>query len=58
MNNYDRDILSSQKSKKCYEITSPLIQQYLQAKIEFVLEIPKRSTLELSRDQRMLKISE
>jgi len=38
MKNYYRDKLSAQKLKKCYEIASPRIQQYLQAEIDFVLE--------------------
>jgi len=38
MSNYYADKLSAERLKRCYEIASPRVQQYLDAEIEFVLE--------------------
>ncbi len=38
MGDYYEDKLSAEKLKRCYEIASPRIQQYLKAEIDYVLE--------------------
>ncbi len=38
MSDYYADKLSAEGLKRCYEIASPRVQQYLEAEIEFVLE--------------------
>jgi ubiquinone/menaquinone biosynthesis C-methylase UbiE len=37
MSDYYRDKLSAERLKRCYEIASPRIQQYLKAEVDFVL---------------------
>jgi len=38
MSNYYEDRLSAERLKRCYEIASPRVQQYLEAEIVYVLE--------------------
>lgn len=38
MNSYYEDNLSAERLKRCYEIASPRVQQYLKAEIAYVLE--------------------
>jgi len=38
MSDYYADKLSAERLKRCYEIASPRVQQYMEAEIEFVLE--------------------
>lgn len=49
MNNYYANNLSSHRLRKCYEIASPRVKQYLNAEIEFVQQIlkPTNRVLEL-----------
>ena len=49
MKNYYSEKLAAERLKKCYEIASPRVQQYLEAEIEFVLSkiSPADTVLEL-----------
>jgi ubiquinone/menaquinone biosynthesis C-methylase UbiE len=49
MSDYYADKLSAERLKRCYEIASPRVRQYLEAEIEFVLAKirPRDSVLEL-----------
>ena len=45
--NYYSEKLSANKLKKCYDIASPRIQQYLKAEIEYVLSFIRRDSVVL-----------
>jgi ubiquinone/menaquinone biosynthesis C-methylase UbiE len=49
MKDYYSDRLSGQRLKKCYEVASPRVQQYLNAEVDYVLQKinPRDTVLEL-----------